>query len=122
LLGLVQAPGATDGVLPAMHACPDAFTDATTLLRVAQALARDARADDLLVVLANVSSSTGTAASKYRAWSMLCDAHRAAKHWDEATSCLRSLAASGGLSAAQERELDTRLELIRRQSSPAPTP
>lgn len=119
LLGLVQAPGATAGVLPAMRACPNAFTDASTLLRIAQALARDERTDDMLVVLANVSSSTGTAASKYRAWSMLCDAHRAARRWDDATSCLRSLATSGGLSAAQERELETRLELIRRQSSPA---
>ncbi len=120
LVSLAQAPGNSGTVLHAKRACPTEFSDADTLLRLAQALERDGRRDDVVSLLDGVAASKNTGDRKYRAWTLLCEAHRTTKRWSEATDCYRALASFGGLTPHQRQTVSTRLELLQRENGAAP--
>jgi hypothetical protein len=70
-------------------------------------------ADQAAKLLGDVESWQGRRDEKADAWLLLCDAHLALAHWDDAKRCLRRLDASGLLPPERASEIATRLEQAR---------
>jgi hypothetical protein len=83
--------------------------------RIAKALSRQQRFEELSILLADAESSSGLSEHRQRAWMMLCEAYRVGPRKDHAMTCLRALDASPGASPTLRTEIRTRLELLERK-------
>jgi hypothetical protein len=92
--------------------CVELLPDHQTRVSLAGVLLKRQGYSEVIRLLQDVDVWTGLIDEKVNAWLMLCDAHLALGHWDEASSCLHHLDATGELPAANHGEITKRLEQI----------
>ena len=90
--------------------CAEQLHDYQTRLVLAQMLARKQSHEEVIKVLADIEGWQSRVDDKIAAWLLVCDAHRALDHIDEAKRCLRRLDASPDMRMERRNEIIKRLE------------
>ena len=97
--------------------CSELILDYQTRLALAQILAKQQRYDDVIRLLADVEGWQSRADDKINAWLIVCDAHLALGHTDDAKRCLRRLDASPDMRIERRNEVLNRIDAMQK---PAP--
>ena len=97
----------------ASHHCQGFDPSVEVRLQFATGLLANKRYADAIHMLPEVESWQGNIDQRVTAWLILCDAHAALAHWDEATRCLRRLDTFGHVSPERRAEITSRLGKIK---------
>jgi tetratricopeptide (TPR) repeat protein len=122
-LSVLAANGSAEAAVIAAHRCVELLPDYQTRFALAQQLFANKEFALVPVVLDDIESWQTRADDKINAWLLVCDAHTALAHVDDAKRCLRRLDASPDMRRERGEEIVKRLLELQKAppAPPAPT-